>query len=279
LIFDLRGLGRRLPKTEAPAGRVKKIERSREGKVWVGFFHLWTTDIHGRRIRTKKEKTLGPASMPKHEAQEKLADYITEYTGRLTKQGDSISTFGVLWKAFCAVKSGQWSKKTKENLQCLFGKHVNKMAEDGYRKSAIGQVRTYIKSCFDYATDEDLIPKSPARKLAMPNIQKKSSERFLSLDEFRSLLSQASPREHLVLRILAVCGLRPANPVLHSGTPESAPAEVLNSFQKKYEPIGTAREAEAIRLSAITVQAGERAEAATPTLGNPDGEGPSARSC
>ena len=57
------------------------------------------------------------------------------------------------------VKSGQWSKKTKENLQCLFGKHVvpiigqqaprevpltslqllvNKMAEDGYRKSAVG---------------------------------------------------------------------------------------------------------------------------------------------
>ncbi len=30
----------------------------------------------------------------------------------------------------------------------------------------------------------------------MPNIQKKSSERFLGLDEFRSLLSDASPREH-----------------------------------------------------------------------------------
>src|SRR5271165_7685133 len=62
--FDLRCLGRRLPKTEAPEGWVKKIERSREGKVWVGFFHLWTTDVHGRRVRTKKEKTLGPASMP-----------------------------------------------------------------------------------------------------------------------------------------------------------------------------------------------------------------------
>ena len=136
-----------------------------------------------------------------------------------------------LWKAFCAVKSGQWSKKTRENLQCLFGKHVvpiigkpttrevtltslqlllNKMAEDGYRKSAVGHVRTYLKACFEYATDEDLIQKSPARKLAMPNIQKKSCERFLSIDEFRALLSHASPREHLVLRILAVCGLRPA---------------------------------------------------------------------
>ncbi len=117
------------------------------------------------------------------------------------------------------------------NLQCLFAKHVlpivgnqpprevtltslqlllNKMADCGYRKSAVGQVRTYLKSCFEYAADEDVIQKSPARKLAMPNIQKKSCERFLSLDEFRALLSHASPREHLVLRILGVCGLRPA---------------------------------------------------------------------
>jgi cyclohexyl-isocyanide hydratase len=32
------------------------------------------------------------------------------------------------------------------------------------------------------------------------------------------------------------------NPVFQSGSPETAPAEVLQSFQKKYEPIGTARE-------------------------------------
>ena len=40
------------------------------------------------------------------------------------------------------------------------------------------------------------------------------------------------------------------NPVFHSGTPESAPAEVLKSFQIKYEPIGAARETEAIRNAA-----------------------------
>ena len=58
----------------------------RAGKVWVGFFHLWTTDAQGRGARTKKEKMRGAASVPKHEAQQKLADYISEYTGRLTKQ-------------------------------------------------------------------------------------------------------------------------------------------------------------------------------------------------
>ncbi|HEY1806199.1 MAG TPA: DJ-1/PfpI family protein [Terracidiphilus sp.] len=41
------------------------------------------------------------------------------------------------------------------------------------------------------------------------------------------------------------------NPIFDSGTFESAPAKVLESFQKKYEPIGTARETEAIRYAAI----------------------------
>ena len=40
------------------------------------------------------------------------------------------------------------------------------------------------------------------------------------------------------------------NPVFHSGTPESAPAEVLQSFQRHYGPIGAAREAEALRHAA-----------------------------
>src|ERR1039457_3782270 len=71
--FDGKGLSRRLPRTDAPEGSIKKVERHRLGKMWVGFFHLWVTDASGRRIRQKKEKTLGPTSMPKHEAQQKLA--------------------------------------------------------------------------------------------------------------------------------------------------------------------------------------------------------------
>lgn len=40
------------------------------------------------------------------------------------------------------------------------------------------------------------------------------------------------------------------NPIFHSGTPEGAPAEVLESFRKKYGPIGAAREKEAMRYGA-----------------------------
>lgn len=44
------------------------------------------------------------------------------------------------------------------------------------------------------------------------------------------------------------------NPIFTCGTPESAPAEVLGSFHTKYEPIGTAREAEAIRYASISTR-------------------------
>lgn len=39
-------------------------------------------------------------------------------------------------------------------------------------------------------------------------------------------------------------------PVFHSGTPDTAPAEVLKSFLREYERIGAAREAEALRHAA-----------------------------
>ena len=233
--INVRHIGRtpqpeKLTGSEAPEGWIKRIDRPREGKVWVGFFHLYVADPSGRAVRRKKEKTLGPATMPKHEAQQKLADYIEEYTGKLIHQGESIESFAELWKAFAAVKAGSWGKKMREDMKYLFDKHVlpvlgqysprkitltplqllvNKMAEDGYSRSAVKHIRTYLKACFEYAIDEDLIPKNPARKLALPNIHKKPCERFLSVAEVQALLTAASPREHLVVRILAVCGLRP----------------------------------------------------------------------
>lgn len=193
-------------------------------------FTFWPRTPPAAACAQKKEKKLGPGTMPKHEAQQKLADYIEEYTGKLIQQAESIETFAALWKAFSAVKAGSWGKKMREDLKYLFNKHVipilgqyaprtitltplqlliNKMAEDGYSKSAVKHVGTYLKACFEYAIDEDLIPKNPARKLAMPNIQKKPCERFLSVAEVQALLSAASQREHLVLRLLAVCGLCP----------------------------------------------------------------------
>jgi len=46
------------------------------------------------------------------------------------------------------------------------------------------------------------------------------------------------------------------NPIFQSGTPETAPAQVVRSFHKKYEPIRSARETEAIRYAADMANSG-----------------------
>jgi len=299
ITFNLRGVGRKTPGSTAPEGWVKKVERRREGKIWVGYFHLWTVDENGRRARLKKEKTLGPASMPRHEAQAKLADYIEEYTGKITKQGDSMTTFADLWRAFSAVRSGRWSKKTREDLRYLFSKHVipifgdappgeitltslqllvNKLAEGGYGKSTVGRIRTYIKACFEYAADEEIVEKDPARKLVMPNIRKKPNERFLKVDELRALLAQAPPRDHLVLRILAVCGLRPAEAlVLRIEDFEGHQLridEALKERQRGDERIGMTKTSESD--SFVPVPPDLAREIATWIVGHPDRDNPRA---
>ena len=54
-------------------------------------------------------------------------------------------------------------------------------------------------------------------------------------------------------------------PIFHNGTPDTAPPEVLESFRRKYEPIGVARETEALRHAAPAVHAFE-SDADSPTL-------------
>ena len=195
------------------------------------FFHLWTTDANGR-ARTDQErkdartgfdgKTRGAGEINRvhhgihreaditrqldHNLQRALEGLLRREVWAVVEEDEGKPPVPFAKHVLPIVGSQPPREVTLTSLQLL----LNKMADEGYRKSAVGQVRTYLKSCFEYAADEDLIQKSPARKLAMPNIQKKSCERFLSLDEFRALLSHASPREHLVLRILGVCGLRPA---------------------------------------------------------------------
>jgi hypothetical protein len=39
---------------------------------------------------------------------------------------------------------------------------LNKMAENGYCKSGVGQIHTYLRACFEYATDEEIVLKNPA---------------------------------------------------------------------------------------------------------------------
>jgi integrase len=167
--------------------------------------------------------------MSKRGAEDKLSKII-ERELSLPPERLRILRFRDIWERFCSLKSGIWGKANAGNLHSIFKKHVlpvlgdwglnqltldplqrllNQIAGRGYRRSTLKHIRTYLKAALEYAVDEGLVTRNPARKLELPKAQK-SRERFYSFAEMKRLLSVSAGRENLVFRILLFCGLRPA---------------------------------------------------------------------
>jgi len=100
------------------------------------------------------------------------------------------------------------SELTRDSLQQL----LNNMAIAGYSYSSVKKARTYIAAALDYAVDERLIPRNPAAKVELPGAKlRRPPKREYSLEEVRRLFSAAaavSVREHLIVRVFYLCGLR-----------------------------------------------------------------------
>jgi integrase len=167
--------------------------------------------------------------MSKRAAEDKLAEIIQRELA-LPPERPRVHRFRNVWEDFSSLKSGIWGRANANNLQSIFQRHVlptlgdwelsnltldplqrllNQVAARGYRRSTLKHIRTYLRAALEYAVDEGLINRNPARKLELP-AARKSRERFYSFAEMNQLLSVAAERENLVIRILLFCGLRPA---------------------------------------------------------------------
>jgi integrase len=222
------GIGLHLPRQRMrPRGTVERFGTRPEN--WRGLYYVYIME-DGVEKRVQRRPVLGPtASMSKRAAQDKLAEIIGHEVA-LPPDRPRTLRFRDIWEGFRSLKSGIWGKANAGNLESIFRKHVipvlgdweisqitldplqrllNRVAQHGYRRSTLKHIRTYLKAALEYAVDEGFIGRNPARKLELPKTQK-SRERFYSIVEMKRLLSVASEREKLVLRILLFCGLRPA---------------------------------------------------------------------
>jgi integrase len=157
-------------------------------------------------------------------------------------------TFAEIWQRYRALKASSWSNATRKAVVSVFEtappkegqrakprrasvldligtrpvsgltpdpiqQMLNNMAEAGYSYSAVKKARTYIAAALEYAVGERIIPVNPAARVELPGAKlRKPTKRSYTLVEMRRLLSTArsvSLREHLIVRIFYVCGLRP----------------------------------------------------------------------
>jgi integrase len=92
-------------------------------------------------------------------------------------------------------------------------KWINEVG-DKYSYSITHKCLTHVRAIFDQLLEDDVITKNPARSkkgnVRLPKT-KKPSVRFLDLRECQELLDVADePRDHVLLRILITCALRPS---------------------------------------------------------------------
>jgi integrase len=157
-------------------------------------------------------------------------------------------TFAETWQRYRTLKASSWSNATRKAVVSVFEtappkegqqakprrasvleligsrpisgltpdpiqQMLNNMAEAGYSYSAVKKSRTYIAAALEYAVGERIIPVNPAARVELPGAKlRRPTKRSYTLDEMIRLLSGArsfSLREHLIVRIFYVCGLRP----------------------------------------------------------------------
>lgn len=213
----------------------------KDGNKWIGRWVYWVGNE-----RKRPEKVIGTtAELPtKRDAREKFNEIQRAFSGILPPTSKA-PTFAEAWQRYLLLKRPHWSSSqigsvepvmrrailpqigdreletlTHEPLQAVLN-HMARMplligsrAENqytriGYGQSALKTARTYIKAVFEFAIEEDIIKRNPARRLELPPTRK-PCERFLSMDEVHALTRAAAGREKLILRLFLVAGLRPA---------------------------------------------------------------------
>src|SRR5271156_2017948 len=209
---------------------------SLRGKQWFGYFRQRVLDPEIKEERVKKVciKLDLKSKMTKSQARDALRTEVTIQTGqnlggRVLK--DSSTAFGwFVCNRYFPLREGDWRPKTakvkkiqiEQDLLAKFEEypldsidrfmlqtHVNELAER-LSQDRVKQARSYLKSIFDEAIEQEFLVKDPSRKLKIPKNLRPKDKRVLSWEQMWSILEIASRRDRLLLALDMTEALRPS---------------------------------------------------------------------
>jgi integrase len=198
---------------------------SLRGKYWYGYFRETILDPESNVERVKKVPVrLGLKSqMNKLGARKALRAEITKRNGQIPegkvlKDGSVTFEWFVLNRYF-PLRKGDWRPETaKEKMAQIrfdlidrFGEypldsfdkfmlqtHLNSLAER-YSQDRVKQARSYLKSIFDEAIEQEFLLKDPCRKLRIPKNLRPKDKQVLSWEQLWLILANAGRRDRLLL--------------------------------------------------------------------------------
>ncbi len=79
-----------------------------------------------------------------------------------------------------------------------------------YSQDRVKQARSYLKSIFDEAIEQEFLVKDPTRKLKIPKNLRPKDKQVLTWDQLRAILAMAARRDRLLLMLEMTDALRPS---------------------------------------------------------------------
>jgi len=87
--------------------------------------------------------------------------------------------------------------------------HVNHLAKT-YCQDRVKQARSYLKSIFDEAIEQEFLVKDPTRTLKIPKNLRPKDKRILTWEQLGTALAAATRRDRLILLLDMTDTLRPS---------------------------------------------------------------------
>jgi integrase len=209
---------------------------SLRGKQWFGYFRQRVLDPKTNEEREKKicVKLALKSQMTKLEAREALRAEITKQTGKNPGGGvlkdNSVTFEWFVRNRYFPLRKGDWRPETAKekmaqieiDLIAKFGEyplasfdrfmlqtHVNGLALR-YSQDRVKQARSYLKSIFDEAIEQEFLVIDPTRKLKIPKNLRPKDKRILSWEQMWSILAKTARKDRLLLMLDMTAALRPS---------------------------------------------------------------------
>jgi integrase len=207
------------------------------GKRWYGYFRKRVLNP------TTNEEEAKPICVPldlkskmtKSEARNALQAEVTKQTSQNLAGSkvlkDSSTTFGwFVRNRYFPLREGDWRPETakvkkiqiEQDLlikleeypldsmdRFMLQTHVNDLAEH-MSQDRVKQARSYLKSIFDEAIEQEFLTKDPSRKLKTPKNLRPKNKQVLTWEQLWLALAESGRRDRLLLTLDMTEALRPS---------------------------------------------------------------------
>jgi integrase len=206
------------------------------GKQWYGYYRRRVLDpeTEQERANTVCVRLGLKPKMTKLAARNALRAEIAKQTGQScsesVRKDSSVSFEWFVRNRYIPLREGDWrpetakEKKSQIELDLVAGfgnypldgldrfmlqTHLNRLAER-FCQDRVKQARSYLKSIFDEAIEQEFLVKDPTRSLKVPRNLRAKDRTVLSWEQLRMVLVHTRRRDRVLLMLDMTEALRPS---------------------------------------------------------------------